>query len=170
MDIFEARGWTLTALIDFQNERLLVYFMIFLLGSLCFRQNVFASKPKSKKLFVVANSTSWIPITIYVIFLLFPLINAGSFIISPVMDRLILWLGFSFSLLCLLYVSIETFWRYVDKPGKIWNELNRNAYYVYIIHLIVMGGIALALLETTVKVTPGKAGGLFIGAPRRGCS
>ncbi len=66
------------------------------------------------------------------------------------MDRLILWLGFSFSLLCLLYLSIETFWRYVDKPGKIWNELNRNAYYVYIIHLIVMGGIALALLETTI--------------------
>jgi hypothetical protein len=31
------RSWTLTPLIDFENGRLLVYFLAFLLGSLCFR-------------------------------------------------------------------------------------------------------------------------------------
>jgi fucose 4-O-acetylase-like acetyltransferase len=48
MDLLKVRGWTLTPLIDFQNERLLVYFMMFLLGALCFRQQVFAARPKSR--------------------------------------------------------------------------------------------------------------------------
>ena len=37
MDLFDLRGWTLTPLLDFQNERVLIYFMFFLLGALCFR-------------------------------------------------------------------------------------------------------------------------------------
>ena len=37
-----------------------------------------------------------------------------------------------------------------DKPGKIWNELNQNSYYVYIIHVVVSGGIALILLNTAI--------------------
>jgi len=150
MDILKVRGWTKTVLIDFQNERLFIYFMMFLLGSLCFRQKVFASKPKSKKLYIVANSTAWIPINIYIFFLLITFFKPGSFIISPVVDRLIVWLAFHLSLLCLLYLSIETFRRYLDKPGKIWNELNQNSYYVYIIHTIVLGGIAFTMLNTAI--------------------
>ena len=37
-----------------------------------------------------------------------------------------------------------------DKPGEIWSELNKNSYYVYIIHVIVTGVIALLLLNTTL--------------------
>ena len=150
MDILKVRGWTKTILIDFQNERLLIYFMAFLLGSLFFRKNVFTSKPKSKKLYILINSTAWIPINIYIFFLLIPFIKPGSFIISPITDRLIVWLAFHLSLLCLLYLLIETFRRYFDKPGRIRNELNRNSYYVYIIHVIVIGAIALPLLNLPV--------------------
>jgi fucose 4-O-acetylase-like acetyltransferase len=150
MDMLKVRGWTKTILIDFQNERLLIYFMTFLLGSLCFRKKVFASKSKSKKLYIVANSTAWIPINVYIFFLLIPFFKPGSFIISPGIDRLIVWLAFHLSLLCLLYLSIETFRRYLDKPGRIWNELNRNSYYVYIIHVIVIGAIALPLLNSAM--------------------
>ena len=150
MDMLKVRGWTKTVLIDFQNERLLIYFMTFLLGSLCYRKDVFASKPKSKKLYIVANSTAWIPVNIYIFFLLVPFFKPGSFIISPVVDRLIVWLAFHLSLLCLMYLSIETFQRYLDKPGRIWNELNRNSYYVYIIHVIVIGAIALSLLNSAM--------------------
>ncbi|MHC4325038.1 MAG: acyltransferase family protein, partial [Planctomycetota bacterium] len=100
MDMLKFRGWTKTALIDFQNERLLIYFMMFLLGSICFRQKVLASKPKSKKLYIIANSTAWIPINIYIFFLLVPFFKPGSFIISPITDRLIVWLAFHLSLLC----------------------------------------------------------------------
>ena len=73
------RSWTLTPLIDFENERLLVYFMAFLLGSLCFQQNVFAEKPQSKTLYTVANSIAWIPITIHIFARLIPFMVPEGF-------------------------------------------------------------------------------------------
>jgi fucose 4-O-acetylase-like acetyltransferase len=66
------------------------------------------------------------------------------------MDRVIVWFSFQLSLLSIVYLLIESFWRYLDKPGKIWNELNQNSYYVYIIHVVVLGGIALILLNTAI--------------------
>lgn len=150
MDMLKLRGWTKTILLDFQNERLLVYFMMFLLGSICFRQKIFASSPQGRKLYLAANASAWIPISIYLSFLLTPLFKPGSFVISPVADRVIVWLAFHVSLLCLLYLSIETFRRYLDRPGKLLNELNRNSYTVYIIHVIVLGLIALPLLNVAV--------------------
>jgi hypothetical protein len=57
MDIFGLRGWTKTLLIDFQNERLLIYFLVFLLGALAFRRNIFGEKPQSKKLYIGAILT-----------------------------------------------------------------------------------------------------------------
>jgi fucose 4-O-acetylase-like acetyltransferase len=56
MDIFGLRGWTKIVLLDFQNERLLIYFMTFLLGALCFRLKVFEAKPKSKILYHILNA------------------------------------------------------------------------------------------------------------------
>ncbi len=150
MDVFGLRGWVLTPLLDFQNERVLIYFMFFLLGALCFRLKVFDAKPESKKLYNIVNYTSWIPITVYIFFLILPVLSPGTFIVSKIIDRVIVWLCFHLSLLSIVYLMIETFRRYFDKTGKIWNELNRNSYYVYIIHVIVIGGIALAMLNTAI--------------------
>jgi fucose 4-O-acetylase-like acetyltransferase len=55
MELFKFRGWTKTLLIDFQNERLLIYFMIFLLGTLCYKLKIFETKPTSKKLYILIN-------------------------------------------------------------------------------------------------------------------
>ncbi len=75
-----------------------------------------------------------------------------------------------------MYLVIETFWRYVDRNGKIWAELNRNSYYVYIIHVIVIGLIALLLLNTnlpslvkylTLTVTAYIASNLIVSVARR---
>ena len=140
------RSWTLTPLIDFENERLLVYFMTFLLGVLCFRQNVFAEKTQSKTWYTVANSIAWIPVTIHIFARLYPILYPAGFAITP-LYRLIWWLSFDLSLLCLVYVMIETFWRYFDKTGKVWRELNRNSYGVYIIHVIVIGVFGTILLN-----------------------
>jgi peptidoglycan/LPS O-acetylase OafA/YrhL len=140
------RSWTLTPLIDFENERLLVYFITFLLGSLCFQLNVFAEKPQSKMLYTVVNSIAWIPITIHIFARLFPFFYPEGFSITP-LYRLIWWLSFDLSLLCLLYLMIETFWRYLDKTGRIWSELNKNSYGVYIIHVIVIGVFGTLLLN-----------------------
>jgi surface polysaccharide O-acyltransferase-like enzyme len=62
-------------------------------------------------------------------------------------DRLIWWLSFYLSLLCLVYLMVETFWRYLDKTGRSWGELNRNSYGVYIIHVIVIGVFGTLLLN-----------------------
>jgi hypothetical protein len=150
MDIFGLRGWTKIGLLDFQNERLLIYFMAFLLGAICFKRRVFDAKPKSKMLYHIVNSIAWVPVTAYIFFLLYPWFKLGSFIVSEIVHKLILWLSFHLSLLCLVYVMIETFRRYQDKQGNLRNELNRNSYYVYIIHVIVTGGIALMMLNTAI--------------------
>jgi hypothetical protein len=77
-------------------------------------------------------------------------LGTGEDLVSPLLLRLTWWLSFYLSLLGLLYLLVQTFRRYVDKPGRIWNELNRNSYGVYIIHVIVIGVIALPLLNSTM--------------------
>jgi len=150
--IFGFRNWTHSLLIDFENEKLLVYFMVFLLGVLCFRQQVFTQKPQNKTLYTVVSSIAWIPITIHIAARIIWLISLGSGedLVSPPVLRLIWWLSFYLSLLCLLYLLVQTFWRHVDKTGPIWKELNRNSYGVYIIHVIVIGVIALPLLNLSI--------------------
>ena len=143
------RSWIKTPLIDFENEKLLVYFMIFLLGALCFRQKVFEEKPQSKTLYTIVSSTVWIPITVHMLSRVIWAISMGSLggLISPLMDRLIWWLGFDLSVLCMVYLLVQTFWRYLDRPGRIWSELNGNSYGVYIIHVIVIGVFGTLLLN-----------------------
>jgi fucose 4-O-acetylase-like acetyltransferase len=149
--IFGFRSWTLTPLIDFENERILVYFMAFLLGVLCFQQNVFAEKPKRKTLYTIANSVAWLPVTGHIFARLWPFFypNPAEFPITP-LYRLIWYLSFYLSLLCLMYVMIVSFWLYLDKTGRVWNELNRNSYGVYIIHVIVIGIFGTLLLNLNV--------------------
>jgi hypothetical protein len=91
MSIFKFQGWTKTILIDFQNERLLTYFMIFLLGALCYKLKIFESDVTSKKLYIVINY-----------------------------------------------------------QGEVLKTLNENSYNVYIIHVIVIGCIAVIMLNMTI--------------------
>jgi hypothetical protein len=122
--------------------------MAFLLGSLCYRQNVFGAKPESKTLYTVANSVAWLPVTGHIFARLWPFFypNPAAFPITP-LYRLVWWLTFHLSLLVLMYVMIESFWRYLDKSGRLWSELNRNSYGVYIIHVIVIGIFGTLLLN-----------------------
>jgi len=150
IDTLGLSGWTKIGVLDFQTERLLIYFLAFLLGAHCFKIGAFEAKPRRWALFIVVNAVAWLPVMAYVIFLLNPLLNPGTVIISRIADRLILWLSFHLSLLCLAYLTIETFRRYLNKQGKIRNELNRNSYYVYIIHVIVMGTLALVMLKLAI--------------------
>jgi peptidoglycan/LPS O-acetylase OafA/YrhL len=150
MDVRGLQGWTKTAVLDFQNERLLIYFMMFLLGALCHQRKVFDARPRDWVLYIIVNSTAWIPVTAYIFFLLYPWLKPGQFIISEIGHKLILWFSFHLSLLCLVYLTIETFWRYLDKPGKLRKELNENSYSVYIIHVVVIGGLASIMLNVAI--------------------
>lgn len=143
------RSWTLTPLIDFENERLLIYFLAFLLGVLSFRQKVFSGNPQDKTLYIVASSIAWIPVTLHIGARIYPIFFPEGFAITP-MYRLIYWLSFYLALLCMVYLMVETFWRYFDRTGRIWGELNRNSYGVYIIHVIVIGIFGTLLLNVNL--------------------
>ena len=150
MSIFKYYGWTKTILLDFQNERLLIYFMTFLLGSLCCKLNIFDTPPTSKKIYYFICFTIWIPMNVYIIFLINLVLNPGSYIFSGLVDLILVWFSFHLSLLGLLYIIINTFRYYLNRKGKMINRLNRYSYGVYIIHFIVMGGIAVILLDATI--------------------
>ena len=47
----------------------------------------------------------------------------------------------------MVYLMVERFWLYLDKTGKVWSELNRNSYGVYIIHVIMIGFFGTLLLN-----------------------
>lgn len=144
MDLLGFSGWTLTPLLDFQNERILIYVMFFLLGVLGYQLKIFDQKPQRLAGYVTVGLTAWVPIGAYLIFLLYPLFaGPGSTIISPTVDSLITWFAFQLTLFSMVYLMVQTFWRYADRTGPIWQELNRNSYGVYMIHVIVLGVIGL---------------------------
>lgn len=150
MSIFQCYGWTKTILLDFQNERLLIYFMMFLLGALCYKLDVFNEKPTHKKRYYFICFTGWIPMNVYIIFLINLILNPGRYIVSEMFDVMLVWFSFHLSLLSLMYLVINTFRYYFNRPGKMMNRLNSYSYGVYVIHFIVMGGIALMILGTTI--------------------
>jgi len=141
-------GWTKTPLFDFQNERLLPYFLVFLLGGLCYRLKVFDGSKKKLALYITAISTAWIPMNLYIHTLINFFTRPGEYFFSQHLDRLLLWIGFHVSLLALLYCMVVTFRKYFNGHGKLGSELNKLSYNVYIIHVIVMGLMATALLGT----------------------
>ncbi len=151
MDLTGLRGWTLTPVLDFQNERILIYFLFFLLGARCFHLKVFDTPPDPKKQYMAICLVSWIPISAYLFFLLFPFIfSPGNVLFSKNMDRTIVWAGFHLSAFCLVYIMVETFRRYVNTGGMVWTVLNRNSYSIYIIHVILIGLGALLLLNLPI--------------------
>jgi fucose 4-O-acetylase-like acetyltransferase len=150
MSIFKYYGWTKTVLLDFQNDKILIYFMLFLLGSLCHKSGVFNTAPGGKKLYYFLCATIWIPMNVYIIFLINLVLNPGNYIFSEIVDVILVWSSFHLSLLGMLYIVINTFRYYLNREGKIIRQLNSYSYGVYIIHFIVMGAIALLLLNVPI--------------------
>ena len=149
------RGWTHTAVFDFQRERLLIYFMSFLLGTLCNKLKVFESNTKNKKLYIQSNvvlTFSLLVFTAVALNLFFNIINPGRnfYFVSPFVDRLLYNVSSMLSMLSFLYVLIYAFRFSLNKTNGLLEELNKSSYSVYIIHVIVMGLIAVGLLYAPV--------------------
>ena len=140
------RSWTLTPILDFENERLLAHFLFFIAGTVAFRQNLFAKPPKSKGLYLKANAVSWLPVTVHIFVRIWPFM-APDFSVTP-LYRVLWFVSFHLSSLVMVYVMVESFRLYVNKTGKLWNMLNRNSYGVYIIHVSVLGVFGTLLLAT----------------------
>ena len=150
MDLLGLHGWTKTVCIDFQNERLLIYFLVFLLGAHCCQRRVFDSQWHHKKLDLILHCTGWIPMNLYIFLIIYALLNPGRHLMSEVADTLLLRFSFLLSLAYLLYAVITTFRKYLNRRGTISKTLCQNSYPVYIIHVIVMGGIAVAMLNSAM--------------------
>lgn len=145
------KGWHHSALLHFQRERLLVYFMTFLLGSLCFKLKVFESDHKNKRFYIVANVILTVVLGIFTTVALNTFFNIidpqrNFYFISQFGDRVVYYSSALLSQLSILYVFIYSFRFSLNKTNALMAELNKNSYSVYIIHTIVLGVVALTLI------------------------
>jgi len=150
MDYFNLHGWTKSILLDFQNERIFIYFLVFLVGAQAYQLKTFESNKRNKKMEIILHSIGWIPINLYIAGIIYNLISPDNYLFSKVIDILILRMSFLLSLAYLIYAMLVSFKHYLNKKGKVWNVFNNNSYGVYIIHVVIMGIIALALINVNI--------------------
>ncbi len=148
-------GWYDSAILHFQRERLLVYFMAFLLGTLCYKQKVFESNEKNKKLYIIANVVLTVVLGVFTAVALNTFFNIidpqrNFYFISELGDKIVYYSSAILSQLTILYVFLYGFRFSLNKTGVLMSELNRNSYSVYIIHLIVLGVLALTMIDLPV--------------------
>lgn len=148
-------GWTHSFFLDFQNERLLVYFMAFLLGTLCYKHQVFNTNFGKQKHYLAANVVLTISLGIFTavaLNLFFNLItpDRNYFYISASVDRIFYFASALSAMFSFLYVLLYAFQKYLNKVNKLGEQLNRSSYSVYIIHTVVLGLIALTLLPLPI--------------------
>ena len=60
------------------------------------------------------------------------------------------WIAFYLSMLSLLYLTLVTFRRWFNEQGRMGAQLSENSYAVYILHVPVLGVIALLLLQVGI--------------------
>jgi len=153
--IMGLKGWFDSPILHFQKERILIYFLFFLLGSLCYKLKVFESNHKNKRLYIISNVVVSISISIFTIVTLNFFQNIMEpgrdyFIVSELIDGMMYYGSVLISAFSLLYIFIYLFRFRLNRTNVIFSELSRNSYSVYIIHMIVIGAISLLLLDITL--------------------
>ena len=150
-------GWFNSPILHFQRERLLIYFMVFLLGSLCYKLNVFESNKKNKKIYVLANLVLTLALSVFTavalnLFLNMVTPDRNYFFVSETIDRIMYYITLLLSMLSFLYVFIYLFRFNFNKSNGLIAQLNKNSYQVYIIHVVVLGVIATLMLNLNIPV------------------
>ena len=145
-------GWTHSPLLDFQNERLAIYFMSFLLGSLCNKIKIFDGEWQNPKIHFISAGALLLSLGIYTVFalnLFFNLIEPGRnhFYISSFADRAVYYSAALIAMLGFLQVFIHYFRKNLNRTGNILSELSKSSFSVYILHMIVIGLLAMAMIN-----------------------
>ncbi len=145
------RAWTYTAIFDFQNERLPIYFLLFLLGTLVHKLNVFDQYKRNKLFFIKSNIVFSISIALYTMVamnLFFNIVypDRHYFFISRHVDIFAYYTLQLLNMFLFLYILLDAFALKLNKPYKFMQKLNQNSYIVYVIHMIVIGLLALPLM------------------------
>ena len=145
-------GWAHSPLLDFQRERLLVYFLVFLLGSLCYKLKVFESNTRNRGRLVAITVTLVFSMVVYTIMALNLFQNLldptrNHFYFSQFADRLIFYTAGLVIMFSFIYLLINIFRSRFNRSNEFVAGLSKNSYQVYIIHMIVLGVVALALVH-----------------------
>jgi len=135
---------------------LLIYFMAFLLGALCHQLKAFDSNKKNMKYYIISNVVLTIALGIFTVValnLFFNIIDPGRnyYFISDFADRVAYYVTALLSMLSFLYVFIHLFRFNFNKINTLMTQLNKSSYSVYIIHIVVMGLIALAMINLQIN-------------------
>ena len=147
-------GWHHSWFLEFQRERLIPYFLVFLLGSLCQKNQVFDG-PKNKRHYLYVNILLTLSLGIFTVFALNLFFNAISpgreyFFLSSLLDRAVYYLTASIATFSFLYLLLYLFRFKFSRTNSLMSTLNRNSYSVYIIHVGVIGLLALPMLALTL--------------------
>jgi hypothetical protein len=147
MMFFRLQGWTKTPVLDFQNERLFIYFLMFLLGTVCGKREIFSGTLSWKKPLIPALAGGILSAGIYSTFQWNFLVSGGSrFILSRTADYAVISLSFNLGMLLILYSLVTVFYTFLNRDYRILREPDRNSFGTYIIHFNVSGVIALLML------------------------
>jgi len=154
IDYLGLNGWTTSLLLTFQNERLFIYFLVFLAGIQSYRLKIFESSKINIHREMIIHSLGWIFLFIYVVGSIYkikgsiynPLSQQNHFISNSI-DKLIIRLSFLISLTYMIYFLVFTFKNYLNNKSRIWDVLNSNSYLVYVIHLNILGVLALVIVN-----------------------
>ncbi len=147
-------GWYNSAILHFQNERLLIYFMMFMLGTLCYKLRVF-ELPLNKRLYIISNVVLTISLSIFTgiaLNLFFNIIDPSRnfYFISPIVDKIGYYISMLTSMLCLLQIFLHSFRKSLNRSNWILDQLSKNSYFVYIIHVIVIGLVSLTIINFAI--------------------
>jgi len=153
--ILNLKGWFDSPILHFQRERLLIYLMFFLLGSLCYKLKVFESNRKSKKLYIISNVALTISLSLFTVVTMNFFYNIldpsrNLFLVSEIVDGMMYYGSVILSAFSFLYILIHLFRFRLNRTGRILAELIKNSYSVYIIHMVVIGVFSLMLLNISM--------------------
>lgn len=148
----ELNGWFTSSILHFQRERLLAYFLFFLLGSLSYKLKVFETSRRNIAADILSPLLLVISLVSFKMFsdnyftnLLNP--ERGQFLISEAADGVLYFTSILVSVFTTLYVLLRIFRKFLNRSGSLASEMSRNSYAVYIIHMVVMGALSLPLLH-----------------------
>ncbi len=150
--ILNLNGWFDSPVLHFQKERILIYFLFFLLGSLCYKLKVFESIKNAKGYFILSNVVLTISLSVFTIVAMNFFYNImdpsrNQFLVSELIDGLLYYTSVLLSAFAFMYIFIHIFRNKLNKSGMILGEMSKNSYGVYIIHMIVIGVLSLIFLN-----------------------
>jgi len=153
--VLNLNGWFDSPVLHFQKERLLIYFLFFLLGSLCFKLKVFESSRKNRGYLIISYITLSLSIIVFTKVALNFFANImdpsrNIYLISEFADGLMYYCSVLVAAYSFLYVFIHIFRNKLNTSGLILGHMSRNSYAVYIIHMIVIGLFSLLLLNISI--------------------